>query len=72
MTGGKGLVGVNPDGQVRSSTDPGATWQPGGRLPMRPVAFTAVSAEHLLAAAMNGMVYESVDSGATFRTIYQP
>ncbi|MCC5578027.1 exo-alpha-sialidase [Microtetraspora sp. AC03309] len=72
VTDKDGLIGVAPDGQVRSSTDGGATWKAGGRLPMQAVAFTAVSAEHLLAASMDGTLYESTDGGASFATIHQP
>ncbi|MEV2268459.1 F510_1955 family glycosylhydrolase [Nonomuraea africana] len=66
------LVGVAPDGQVHTSTDGGSTWRPGGRLPMQAVAFTAVSADRLLAAAMDGTVYESTNAGKGFSTVYQP
>ncbi|MGN9842248.1 F510_1955 family glycosylhydrolase [Nonomuraea sp. H19] len=72
VTGKDSLVGVAPDGQVQSSADRGATWQPTGRLPMQAVAFTAVSADRLLAAAMDGTVYESVNGGKDFTTVYQP
>ncbi|GLW99148.1 F510_1955 family glycosylhydrolase [Microtetraspora sp. NBRC 16547] len=69
---GNVLIGVAPDGQVRTSADGGTTWKPEGRLPMQAVAFTAVSAKHLLAASMDGTVYESTDGGAGFTTVYQP
>ncbi|MEW1843055.1 F510_1955 family glycosylhydrolase [Nonomuraea angiospora] len=66
------LVGVDPGGQVQASADRGATWQPAGRLPMQAVAFTAVSADRLLAAAMDGTVYESTNGGKDFTTVHQP
>jgi hypothetical protein len=72
VTGKDGLVGVAPDGQVQTSADRGVTWQPGGRLPMQAVAFTAVSADRLLAAAMDGTVYESVNGGKDFTTVHRP
>ncbi|OUC97672.1 F510_1955 family glycosylhydrolase [Streptosporangium minutum] len=65
------LIGVAPDGQVRTSADSGATWQAGGRLPMQAVAFTAVSEQRLLAASMDGTVYESTNGGRDFTTLYQ-
>ncbi|MEV4020322.1 F510_1955 family glycosylhydrolase [Nonomuraea angiospora] len=71
VTGKDSLTGVAPDGQVQTSADRGATWQPAGRLPMQAVAFTAVSAERLLAAAMDGTVYESANGGKSFTTIHQ-
>ncbi|WP_433411997.1 F510_1955 family glycosylhydrolase [Microtetraspora malaysiensis] len=71
VTDGGGLLGVAPDGRVQVSAD-GAAWTPRGRLPMQAVAFTAVSAERLLAASMDGSVYESTDGGGTFTTIHRP
>ena len=71
VTSKTGLVGVTPEGQVQTSTDSGTTWQPGGRLPMQAVAFTAVTPDHLLAASMDGSVYESTDAGKTFTALHQ-
>jgi photosystem II stability/assembly factor-like uncharacterized protein len=61
------LYGIDPAGVLNRSTDGGTTWKkvstvPGGR----PQALTAVGAEHVLAAAQDG-VYESKDGGETFR-----
>ncbi|MFF4550757.1 F510_1955 family glycosylhydrolase [Streptomyces sp. NPDC001435] len=60
------LYGIDTSGGLNRSADGGATWKyvstlPGGQ----PQAFTAVGAEHVLAATQNG-VYESKDGGKTF------
>lgn len=61
------LYGIDPAGVLNRSNDGGTTWKkvstvPGGP----PQALTAVGAEHVLAATQDG-VYESKDSGKTFR-----
>jgi len=66
------LIGVDTDARIRVSTDRGATWAAKGALPMPPVAFTAVSPQRLLAAAMDGSVYESTDGGASVTRIAAP
>lgn len=66
------LVGVAPDGQIHSSPDSGKTWQAAGRLPRQAVAFTAVSAERLLAADEEGAVYQSENGGKDFVVLYRP
>ncbi|NRQ39913.1 exo-alpha-sialidase [Nonomuraea sp. NN258] len=72
VTGRGRLAGIAPDGQVHTSSDGAATWRPAGRLPMQAVAFTAVSADHLLAAAMDGTVYESKNAGQDFTVVHRP
>ncbi|WP_067179448.1 F510_1955 family glycosylhydrolase [Microtetraspora niveoalba] len=72
VTDGGGLIGVAPDGRVQVTERGGGAWTARGRLPMQAVAFTAVSADRLLAASMDGSVYESTDGGATFATLYRP
>ncbi|WP_157244960.1 F510_1955 family glycosylhydrolase [Nonomuraea typhae] len=71
VTGKGRLVGVAPDGRVHTSTDNASSWQPAGRLPMQAVAFTAVSADRLLAAGMDGTVYESTNAGKDFTKMTQ-
>ncbi|MEV0583621.1 F510_1955 family glycosylhydrolase [Nonomuraea sp. NPDC050310] len=72
VTGRDALTAIAPDGRIHASTDGGRTWRAGGRLDQQAVAFTAVSATHLLAAAMDGSVHESTDGGASFRAILRP
>lgn len=73
-------------GLIRT-TDAGRTWvtvsaggtadfhalQPaGGRLPGQAAAFTAVTAQRLLAATADGAVHESADGGQSFTVTYCP
>lgn len=66
------LIGPDAEGVIRSSTDGGSTWQTGGRLPGQAAAFTAVDAQHLLAAMEDGTVYESKNGGKDFSVVFRP
>ncbi|GAB2873358.1 F510_1955 family glycosylhydrolase [Streptomyces mayteni] len=60
------LYGIDLDGVLLRSADDGATWEETGTVPGgQPQALTALDADHVLAATMDG-VYESQDGGATF------
>ncbi|ALV33207.1 F510_1955 family glycosylhydrolase [Streptomyces sp. CdTB01] len=60
------LYGVDLAGGLHRSTDNGGTWTKTGTVPGgQPQALTALDADHILAAAQNG-VYESRDGGRTF------
>ncbi|WP_055478549.1 F510_1955 family glycosylhydrolase [Sphaerimonospora mesophila] len=67
------LIGVAPDGGVHvAGSGDGTAWRARGGLPAHAVAFTAVSARHLLAAVMDGTIYESTNGGADFEVIHRP
>lgn len=66
------LVGVDTGGRIQRSTDGGATWRADGALPAPAAAFTAVTADRLLATTEDGTVYDSNDGGTTFTIAYNP
>ncbi|MFI7439117.1 F510_1955 family glycosylhydrolase [Nonomuraea indica] len=66
------LIGSGADGRIHTSRNGGRTWQDGGTLPGRAVAFTAVDPQRLLAAIEDGTVLESKDGGKSFAVIFRP
>ncbi|WP_144070031.1 F510_1955 family glycosylhydrolase [Nonomuraea indica] len=66
------LIGTGEDGRLHTSRDGGRTWQDGGTLPGRAVAFTAVDPRRLLAATEDGTVLESKDGGESFTVTFRP
>lgn len=63
------LYGIDVEGVLLRSADDGATWEEAGTVPGgQPQALTAVDADHILAATMDG-VYESRDGGGTFTQV---
>ncbi|WP_214324435.1 F510_1955 family glycosylhydrolase [Nonomuraea sediminis] len=66
------LIGPGADGVIHTSRDGGRTWKAGGRLPGQAAAFTAVTAQRLLAATADGAVHESADGGQSFTVAYRP
>ncbi|MFE5957966.1 MULTISPECIES: F510_1955 family glycosylhydrolase [Streptomyces] len=67
------LVALATDGRVLSSHG-GRTWTEQGRLPGGgdPTVLTAVTAQRLLAADSTDTIYQSTDSGRTWKALHQP
>ena len=63
-------VGVDERGQVRTSTDEGATWEARGTVAAQPVA-VAVDGDSVFIATRDGAVMQSNDGGEQFQVRYQ-
>jgi photosystem II stability/assembly factor-like uncharacterized protein len=63
-----GLVAVDPQGVIRSATEPTGDWQEVGRLPGPPAALEGVG-EELLAATHESQVLSSRDGGRTWSAL---
>lgn len=61
------LVGIDPDGVVRTSTDAGATWRDVGTIDGQPSAF--ITGETGWYAATESAVYVSTDSGSSWNRV---
>lgn len=67
---GRTLIGIDPDGQLRTARTEGGPWTTGGRIAGgQATAFTAVNDLRLLVAVEDGTVQESADGGRTFSVI---
>jgi len=60
------LLRVDPDGQVRRSTDAGETWEAVGRVEGEPHALAALDGETLYMADIEGTIRQSRDGGRTW------
>ena len=66
------LYRIDPGGPVKFSADGGQSWEDRGTTGGEPQALFADTADHLLAALIDGTVKESDDGGRTWTDLVTP